>query len=48
VIAQGHNYGTDYWGFPYLGILAMIVFCVALGIIEGYVTIKTKAPYPPL
>lgn len=46
VIAQGHNYGTGYWGFPYLGILMMIVFCVALGIIEGYVTIKTKSAIP--
>lgn len=46
VIAQGHNYGTQYWGFPYLGIVAMIVFCVAVGIIEGYVTIKTKSAIP--
>ncbi len=46
VIAQGHNYGTDYWGFPYLGILMMVVFCVSLGIIEGYVTIKTKSAIP--
>ncbi len=46
VIAQGHNYGTAYWGFPYLGILAMILFCVSLGIIEGYVTIKLKSAIP--
>ncbi len=46
VIAQGHNYGTAYWGFPYLGILAMILFCVAVGIIEGYVTIKLKSAIP--
>jgi membrane protease YdiL (CAAX protease family) len=46
VIAQGHNYGTEYWGFPYLGILAMILFCVSLGIIEGHVTIKLKSAIP--
>lgn len=46
IIAQGHNYGTAYWGFPYLGILAMILFCVSLGIIEGYVTIKLKSAIP--
>ena len=40
VIAMGHNYGTDYPGYPWLGVLAMIVFCVTLGIIEGYATIK--------
>ena len=46
VIAMGHNYGTDYWGFPWLGILAMTVFCVVLGIIEGYVSIKLKSAIP--
>lgn len=23
VIVMGHNYGTDYWGYPWLGILTM-------------------------
>ena len=46
VIAMGHNYGTDYWGFPWLGILAMTVFCVVFGIIEGYVSIKLKSAIP--
>ncbi len=46
VIAMGHNYGTDYWGFPWLGILAMTVFCIVLGIIEGYVSIKLKSAIP--
>ncbi len=45
-IALGHNYGTFYPGFPYLGILAMIVFCFALGTIEGYVSIKLKSAIP--
>ncbi|NLB82141.1 MAG: CPBP family intramembrane metalloprotease [Clostridiaceae bacterium] len=40
VIVMGHNYGTDYMGYPWLGILAMIVFCVVLGVIEGYISIK--------
>jgi membrane protease YdiL (CAAX protease family) len=46
VIAMGHNYGTSYIGVPYLGILAMIVFCVVLGIIEGYVAIRLKSAIP--
>jgi len=46
VIAIGHNYGTDYPGYPWLGILAMIVFCVTLGIIEGYATIKLDSAVP--
>ena len=46
VIAMGHNYGTGYWGFPWLGILTMTVFCVVLGIIEGYVSIKLNSAIP--
>ncbi|WP_097004330.1 CPBP family intramembrane glutamic endopeptidase [Lacrimispora amygdalina] len=46
VIMMGHNYGTGYWGYPWLGILAMIVFCVALGIIEGYISIKLESVIP--
>lgn len=45
-IVMGHNYGTDYWGYPWLGILAMIVFCLVLGIIEGYATIKLNSVIP--
>lgn len=46
VIAMGHNYGTGYWGYPWLGILAMIVFCVVLGIIEGYISTKLQSTIP--
>jgi membrane protease YdiL (CAAX protease family) len=46
VIVMGHNYGTEYAGYPWLGILAMIVFCVALGIIEGYFAMKMESVIP--
>lgn len=46
IIAMGHNYGTEYIGHPWLGILAMIVFCVAMGIVEGYATIKLNSAIP--
>lgn len=46
VIVMGHNYGTEYAGYPWLGILAMIVFCVALGTIEGYMSIKLESVIP--
>ncbi len=46
VIVMGHNYGTDYVGYPWLGVLAMIVFCVVLGIIEGYAAIKLESAIP--
>ena len=46
MIAMGHNYGTDYTGYPYLGILIMIVFCTFIGVIEGYVTLRTDSALP--
>ena len=46
VIVMGHNYGTSYWGYPWLGILTMIVFCVMLGTIEGYISIKLQSAIP--
>ena len=45
-IVMGHNYGTEYFGYPWLGIAAMIVFCIVLGIIEGYATIKLNSAIP--
>jgi uncharacterized protein len=46
VIVMGHNYGKAYFGYPWLGILEMVVFCVSLGIIEGYISIKLKSAIP--
>lgn len=46
VIAMGHNYGLDYWGFPWLGILAMIWFCIVVGTFLGWVSIKGKSVWP--
>ena len=42
----GHNFGMDYPGFPYLGIILMCLFCTALGTILTYVTIKTDSIWP--
>lgn len=46
MIAMGHNYGTDYIGYPVTGILMMVVFCAAVGIVEGYVTLRTDSVIP--
>lgn len=46
MIAMGHNYGTNYPGYPYIGILMMIVFCLLIGIIEGYITLRTDSAIP--
>jgi membrane protease YdiL (CAAX protease family) len=46
VIVMGHNYGVNYFGYPWLGILAMIVFCVVLGVVEGFVSIRLESAIP--
>ena len=37
----GHNFGTDYIGFPYLGILKMCLFCIMIGVVFTYITEKS-------
>lgn len=46
IIALGHNYGTDYWGYPVVGIAVMCIFCIALGTIFSYLCIKTQSCIP--
>lgn len=48
LIVMGHNYGVGYRGFPYVGIIAMCLFCVVLGIFLCYVTIKTHSCIPAI
>lgn len=45
---MGHNYGLGYRGFPVTGILAMCVFCIVIGILLSYVTIKTNSCIPAI
>lgn len=45
---MGHNYGIGYPGYPVAGILAMCVFCTAVGIILSYMTIRTKSCIPAI
>ncbi len=45
---MGHNYGVGYPGYPFMGIFAMCLFCLAMGIILSYVTIKTKSCIPAI
>ena len=46
IIALGHNYGTGYPGWPWGGIAAMCVFCVAMGIVLTWLTEKTGSCIP--
>lgn len=42
----GHNFGLDYIGFPYLGILKMCVLCILLGVILTFLTEKSGSIWP--
>lgn len=46
VIAMGHNYGLDYAGFPWLGILVMTWFTVVIGVFIGWVTLRGGSVWP--
>lgn len=48
LIVLGHNYGTGYPGYPVTGILAMCGFCIVIGTIFSYVTIKTHSCVPAI
>ena len=45
-IIDGLNFGKDYAGYPYVGILLMCVFCIGTGIIFTWLTEKTNSVYP--
>ena len=42
----GHNFGTEYKGYPFAGFAAMAVLAVFMGILLTYVTIKTGSVWP--
>jgi len=46
VILMGYNYGTDYFGAPFLGPLAMVWFTLTLSAIFGWLTIKAQSVWP--
>ena len=46
VIAMGHNYGLEYAGAPWLGILMMIWFTFVLGTFLGWATWRAGSVWP--
>lgn len=42
----GHNFGIDYSGYPFVGILVMCLFCVMMNCFLTLVTEKTRSIYP--
>lgn len=43
---MGHNYGLNYSGYPYTGILAMCGFCIVMGVFFSYVSLRTRSCLP--
>ena len=46
LIWYGYDFGRDYPGFPYVGILAMCGVCIPLSYVLTWMTEKTKSVYP--
>jgi membrane protease YdiL (CAAX protease family) len=46
LIYFGFNYGLDYWGAPFTGMLMMILVCIVLGIWLSYVTMRSESIIP--
>jgi len=46
IIAMGHNYGVDYAGFPWLGMVMMTLFCVLFGVFMAWITLKEGSVWP--
>ncbi|MDX5005099.1 CPBP family intramembrane glutamic endopeptidase, partial [Streptococcus anginosus] len=44
---QGYNYGLTYFAYPWLGSLAMFVFCFSLGVLLSWVMEKTNSIWAP-
>ncbi|MCR5418649.1 MAG: CPBP family intramembrane metalloprotease [Lachnospiraceae bacterium] len=42
----GHNFGTDYPGFPYVGIVQMCIFCTLVGVMLTILTEKSGSVWP--
>lgn len=42
----GHNYGVGYPGWPLLGIFAMCIFCIVIGTLFSYLSLKAKSCLP--
>lgn len=43
---EGHNFGTEYWGYPYMGIAMMAFDCTVMGVFLMWLTKKTKSIFP--
>ena len=43
---EGYKFGTDYAGYPYVGFLLMMLFCITTGALLMWLTEKSGSVYP--
>lgn len=48
IIIAGHNYGMDYPGYPWWGIIGMCMLCMVVGILLAHITLKTHSCWPAI
>jgi membrane protease YdiL (CAAX protease family) len=46
VIAMGHNFGLDYPGAPWLGMLVMVWFTLTFGTLAGWLALRGRSVWP--
>ncbi|MFT4964597.1 MAG: membrane protease YdiL (CAAX protease family) [Halobacteriales archaeon] len=46
IVAMGHNYGLEYTGAPWLGLLATVWMTVLLGTVFAWVTLRSGSVWP--
>lgn len=42
----GHNFGRDYFGYPFTGFVGMCIMCIFIGILLTFVTYKSGSIWP--
>lgn len=48
VIAMGYEYGFDYRGFPWLGMLTFLLFTFSAGVLLAWVTLRGRSVWPAM
>lgn len=46
VIAMGYNYGMEYFGAPWLGLLMMVWITIGFGVFIGWLTLRGRSVWP--
>jgi len=45
-VLMGHNYGLDYWGYPWSGLIATIWVMFSIGVFIGWLALKARSVWP--